>query len=72
MGGIEGWYIDEAVWRHGAGRALVEAAEAWQRAKRCRLMASDAELWSTVSHQARGVLGYEETARLVLFKRDLT
>ena len=34
-------------------------------------MASDAELWNAVSHQAHGALGYEETARLVLFKKDL-
>ena len=34
-------------------------------------MASDAELWNSVSHQAHGALGYEETARLVLYKRDL-
>jgi aminoglycoside 6'-N-acetyltransferase I len=33
--------------------------------------ASDAELWNDVSHQAHGALGYEETGRLVLFKKDL-
>ena len=34
-------------------------------------MASDAELWNTVSHQAHAALGYHETAWLVLFKKDL-
>jgi aminoglycoside 6'-N-acetyltransferase I len=34
-------------------------------------MASDAELWNDVSHQAHGALGYKENARLVLFKKDL-
>jgi aminoglycoside 6'-N-acetyltransferase I len=34
-------------------------------------MASDAELWNTLSHQAHGALGYEETARLVLFRTNL-
>jgi aminoglycoside 6'-N-acetyltransferase I len=34
-------------------------------------MASDAELWNDVSHRAHGALGYEETARLVLYKKDL-
>jgi hypothetical protein len=29
------------------------------------------ERWNTVSHQARAALGYHETARLVLFKKDL-
>jgi aminoglycoside 6'-N-acetyltransferase I len=64
-------YVDPDMRRHGVGRALVEAAEAWARARGCRQMASDAELWNEVSHQAHGSLGYEETARLVLFKKDL-
>ncbi len=34
-------------------------------------MASEAELWNDVSYQAHGSLGYRETARLVLFKKDL-
>lgn len=71
VGYIEGWYVDENVRRQGVGRALVEAAEAWARSKGCRQMASDAELWNDVSHQAHGALGYDETARLVLFKKDL-
>ena len=71
VGYIEGWYVDEDVRRRGVGRALVEAAEAWARSKGCRQMASDAELWNDVSHQAHGAIGYQETARLVLFKKDL-
>ncbi len=71
VGYIEGWYVDEDVRREGVGRALVEAAEEWARSKGCRQMASDAELWNGVSHQAHGALGYEETARLVLFRKDL-
>jgi aminoglycoside 6'-N-acetyltransferase I len=71
VGYIEGWYVDEDVRRRGIGRALVEAAEAWARSRGCRQMASDAELWNTVSHQAHGAIGYDETARLVLFKKDL-
>jgi aminoglycoside 6'-N-acetyltransferase I len=71
VGYVEGWYVDEDVRRRGVGRALVEAAEAWARSKGCRQMASDAELWNAVSHQAHGALGYRETARLVLFKKDL-
>jgi aminoglycoside 6'-N-acetyltransferase I len=71
VGYIEGWYVDEDVRRRGVGRALVEAAEAWARSRGCRQMASDAELWNTISHQAHGRLGYGETARLVLFKKDL-
>jgi aminoglycoside 6'-N-acetyltransferase I len=71
VGYIEGWYVDPDLRRHGVGRALLEAAEAWARSRGCRQIASDAELWNTVSHQAHGSLGYEETARLVHFKKDL-
>ena len=51
--------------RQGVGRALVVAGEAWARSRGCLQMASDAELWNTVSHEAHGALGYPETARLV-------
>jgi aminoglycoside 6'-N-acetyltransferase I len=70
-GYIEGRYVEPDVRRQGVGRALVEAAEAWARMMGCRQMASDAELLNTVSHQAHGALGYRETGRLVLFKKDL-
>jgi aminoglycoside 6'-N-acetyltransferase I len=71
VGYIEGWFVDEDVRLQGVGRALVEAAEAWAGSKGCRQMASDAELWNDVSHRAHGALGYRETARLVLFKKEL-
>jgi aminoglycoside 6'-N-acetyltransferase I len=71
VGYIEGWYVDEDVRRRGVGRALVEAAEVWARSRGYRQMASDAELWNDVSHQAHGAIGYQETARLVLYKKDL-
>jgi aminoglycoside 6'-N-acetyltransferase I len=71
VGYVEGWYVDEDVRRQGVGRALVEAAEGWARSKGCRQMASDTELGNDVSHRAHGALGYEEVARLVLFKKDL-
>jgi aminoglycoside 6'-N-acetyltransferase I len=71
VGYIEGWYVDEYVRRCGVGRALVEAAEAWARSRGCRQMASDAELGNDVSHQAHRAVGYQETARLVLFEKDL-
>jgi aminoglycoside 6'-N-acetyltransferase I len=71
VGYIEGWYVDPDVRRQQVGRALVEAAEAWARSKGCTQMASDADIGNTVSHQAHGALGYNEIARLVLFKKDL-
>jgi aminoglycoside 6'-N-acetyltransferase I len=71
IGYIEGWYVDEDMRPCGVGRALVEAAEAWARSGGCRQIASDTELWNEASHQAHRALGYQEIARLVLFKKDL-
>ena len=71
VGYIEGWYVDSDMRRQGVGRALVQAAEVWARSQGCRQMASDAEFWNTVSHHAHGALGYQETGRLVHFKKDL-
>jgi aminoglycoside 6'-N-acetyltransferase I len=71
VGYLESWYVDPDARQQGTGRALVDAAEPWATSRGCRQMASDAELWNSVSQQAHGSLGYEETARLVLFKKDL-
>jgi len=71
VGYLEGWYVDPDVRRQGVGRALVVAGEAWARSRGCQQMASDAELWNTVSHAAHGALGYHETARLVHFNKPL-
>src|SRR5262249_11932098 len=71
VGYIEGWYVDEDVRRQGVGRALVQSAETWARSKGCRQMASDAEIGNLVSQRAHGRLGYNETQRLVFFKKDL-
>lgn len=71
VGYVEGWFVDEDARRRGVGRALVAAAEAWAWSRGCRQMASDAELWNDVSHQAHGRLGFVEAARLVLYKKNL-
>ena len=60
VGYIEGWYVDRDIRRNGVGRALVSAVEAWARSRGCRQMASDAELWNQVSHQAHEALGYRK------------
>src|SRR4030067_65441 len=57
-------------WR-GVGRVLVEAAEAWARAKGCSEMGSDAELWNEESHKAHLALGFTEATRLGCFSKSL-
>src|SRR5205823_2365886 len=71
VGYVEGWFVDPDVRRQGIGRKLVEAAERWA-AQGCREMASDAHLGNTVSHAAHQALGFEESERLVHFRKRLS
>ncbi|APD08781.1 MULTISPECIES: aminoglycoside 6'-N-acetyltransferase [Thermus] len=71
VGYLEGWYVLPSWRRRGVGRALVEAAEAWARAKGCREMASDAALANLLGQEAHRHLGYEEVERIVCFRKPL-
>jgi aminoglycoside 6'-N-acetyltransferase I len=71
VGYIEAWYVDPTVRRRGCGRALLEAAESWARARGYREMASDALLDNAVSHQAHLRSGYEEVDRVVEYRKTL-
>jgi len=71
VGYIEGWYVDPDLRKQGAGQALVQAAEAWARAKGSTEMASDCELENTTSLQAHLRLGYSETLRIIQFRKSL-
>jgi aminoglycoside 6'-N-acetyltransferase I len=51
-------------WRgRGVGRALVQQAEAWARAKGCQEMASDTTPEYPLSPGAHAALGYDEVER---------
>jgi len=69
---LEGIYVREARRRHGVARALVAACEDWARSKGLREFASDALLDNTRSHAMHAALGFEETERVVYFRKDLT
>jgi aminoglycoside 6'-N-acetyltransferase I len=68
---IEAWYVDDDVRRQGIGGALFRAAEAWARAEGFTEIASDVQIHNAVSIAAHKALGYEETERLVCFRRSL-
>ena len=70
VGYIEGWYVDQALRRQGAGRELA-AAEEWARAQGCVEIASDCLLDNDVSLAAHLALGYEEVERLIVFRKQL-
>jgi len=71
VGYLEGWYVDPDFRRGGIGTALVSLAERWAVEKGCTEMASDAEIDNETSIAAHASLGYDETSRLVHFRKDL-
>ena len=68
---IEGWYVEADRRGQGIGRALVEAAEAYAHAAGHHEIASDTELENTNSIAAHRALGYEESERVVCFRKSL-
>lgn len=71
VGFLEGWYVAPQ-WRgKGVGRALVAAVEGWARDQGCREFASDALLDNSASLAAHAACGFEETERVVYFRKLL-
>ena len=71
VGYLEGWYVDPDMRRHGVGAMLVRAAEQWAHGQGCKEMASDCLLGNDESLQAHLALDYEETERIIHFRKSL-
>ena len=71
VGFLEGLYVIPAARRSGVGRALVDAVERWTRERGCQELASDALIDNTASHAAHAAYGFEETERVVYFRKAL-
>ncbi|AKC88380.1 aminoglycoside 6'-N-acetyltransferase [Pseudoxanthomonas suwonensis] len=71
VGFLEGWYVVPA-WRgRGVGRALVAAVEEWTRAQGCGELASDALADNRASLAAHAACGFEQTERVVYFRKPV-
>ena len=68
---LEGIYVEPEARRQGIARTLVGAVEEWGRKMDCREFASDALLENSDSHSMHRALGFEETERVVYFRKDL-
>ena len=68
---LEGLYVEPAHRRRGVARALVAAAEQWGRARGCSELGSDALIDNTGSHRFHAAAGFEETERVVCFRKLL-
>jgi len=71
VGFLEGIYVAPDYRRSGVARMLVAAVSEWVRSMGCTELASDAALDNTASHQMHGALGFEETQRVVYFRKVL-
>ena len=68
---LEGLYVEPARRRSGIARALVREGARWARQRGCTEFASDALLDNAASHAVHRALGFEETERVVFFRRRL-
>jgi aminoglycoside 6'-N-acetyltransferase I len=57
--------------RQGVARALVESVMEWALAQNCCELASDSLLENSAAHAVHRALGFEETERVVYFRREL-
>ena len=71
VGYVEGIYLTPDHRGQGLGRELLEFAAEWCRSKGCREMAADSELDNVNAQQFLAGNGFEETYRVVEFKKPL-
>ena len=68
---LEGILVASAARRSGVARRLVDAVADWGRKRGCREFASDAWHDDVDSHAFHLAAGFEETERVVYFRREL-
>lgn len=68
---LEGIVVDPSFRRQGVAASLVAAVTDWARNEGLSELASDAEIHNTVSHAMHAALGFEETQRVVYFRKAL-
>ena len=68
---VEGVYVRESHRRRGIARALISGVASWAVEQGCSELASDALIQNLVSHAVFRALGFEETERVVYFRRLL-
>jgi aminoglycoside 6'-N-acetyltransferase I len=68
---LEGIYVHPSHRRCGIARLLCEAVEDWGAGLGCTEFASDAELDNAGSQRMHAALGFDETERVVYFRKRL-
>ncbi|SMD03298.1 aminoglycoside 6'-N-acetyltransferase [Rhizobium sp. RU36D] len=68
---LEGIFVEEDYRRNGIARDLVHAVQDWGRAHGVTELASDADIMNDASITMHGALGFEETERVVYFRKAI-
>jgi len=68
---LEGIYVVPQQRRHGVAARLIEHVAQWGRERGCVEMASDTDVDNLPSQETHKALGFEETERVVFFRRQL-
>jgi len=68
---LEGIYVAPEHRKRGVAAALVTEVAAWARSRGCSEFASDALLDNRASHAFHAAIGFEETERVVYFRKPL-
>lgn len=71
VGYIEGLYLKPQYRGLGYGRKIVELIAEWFRDRNCQEMATDTELDNINAQKFYESVGFQETYRIVEFKKDL-
>jgi aminoglycoside 6'-N-acetyltransferase I len=68
---LEGLWVDPRFRGRNIGKQLVSAVESWAIRRSFREIGSDALISNKVSHKAHAAYGFEETERVVYFRKCL-
>ncbi len=71
VGFLEGLYVEPDSRHRGIARALVAAVASWVISTGCRELASDTDVENRTSQEMHRALGFEETERVVFFRKRL-
>ena len=66
---LEGLYVEPFARRKGVAQALVAEVARWAAAQGCSELASDSPIENVAAHATHRALGFEETERVVYFRR---
>jgi aminoglycoside 6'-N-acetyltransferase I len=69
---IEGIFVVPDWRRRGAARCLCDAIEEWAASLGCSELASDTDLGNRGSQRMHGALGFEETERVIFYRKLLS